>query len=185
MDYFIDIRILPDPELNTQILLNALFSKFHRAVVAHGFGEIGVSFPEYNKDLGNILRLHGSKDNLSGFLDSNWIKGLRDYTRVGELAAVPVKCRYRTVKRIRPKMSAARQRRLDARRAARGDQGIKAKATNEECFLRLHHPFIRLISQSSGQVFPLFIQHGDLLDSATQGNFSAYGLSDTATIPWF
>ena len=46
-------------------------------------------------------------------------------------------------------------------------------------------PFINLRSQSTGQPFCLFIQHGLLGDKPVAGRFNAYGLSPTATIPWF
>lgn len=40
-------------------------------------------------------------------------------------------------------------------------------------------------SLSSQQQFKLFIRHGDLLKEPVKGEFSSYGLSATATIPWF
>ncbi len=40
-------------------------------------------------------------------------------------------------------------------------------------------------SLSSQQQFKLFIRHGDLLTEPVKGEFSSYGLSATATIPWF
>ncbi|WP_244588639.1 type I-F CRISPR-associated endoribonuclease Cas6/Csy4, partial [Escherichia coli] len=38
---------------------------------------------------------------------------------------------------------------------------------------------------TSQQQFKLFIRHGDLLTEPVKGEFSSYGLSATATIPWF
>lgn len=34
MDHYLDIRVLPDPEFSAQTLLEALFAKLHRALVA-------------------------------------------------------------------------------------------------------------------------------------------------------
>lgn len=45
MDYFLDIRVLPDPEFSEEMLMAALFAKLHRALGARGKGDIGVSFP--------------------------------------------------------------------------------------------------------------------------------------------
>ncbi|WP_152482130.1 type I-F CRISPR-associated endoribonuclease Cas6/Csy4, partial [Dickeya sp. DW 0440] len=36
-----------------------------------------------------------------------------------------------------------------------------------------------------GQPFLLFVEHGPLQDTPVAGVFSSYGLSATATIPWF
>jgi hypothetical protein len=38
-------------------------------------------------------------------------------------------------------------------------------------------------SLSNGQLFPLFICHGELLTRPVSGTFSSYGLSQIATIP--
>jgi CRISPR-associated endonuclease Csy4 len=46
-------------------------------------------------------------------------------------------------------------------------------------------PWINLRSLSNGQSFRLFIRHGDILAFPVGGEFSNYGLSSTATVPWF
>ena len=46
-------------------------------------------------------------------------------------------------------------------------------------------PWINLRSLSNGQPFRLFIRHGDILAVPVGGEFSNYGLSSTATVPWF
>ena len=35
MDHYLDIRLLPDPEFPAPLLMNALFTKLHRALVSH------------------------------------------------------------------------------------------------------------------------------------------------------
>ncbi|ELY4704820.1 type I-F CRISPR-associated endoribonuclease Cas6/Csy4 [Cronobacter sakazakii] len=46
-------------------------------------------------------------------------------------------------------------------------------------------PWIQVKSLSSGQQYRLFIQHGALQPTPVSGTFSSYGLSASATIPWF
>lgn len=46
-------------------------------------------------------------------------------------------------------------------------------------------PWLNMKSLSNGQLFPLFICHGELLTQPVSGTFSSYGLSQIATIPWF
>lgn len=36
MDHYFDLRVLPDPEFNTEMLMAALFAKLHRALGARG-----------------------------------------------------------------------------------------------------------------------------------------------------
>ncbi|MFV8980688.1 type I-F CRISPR-associated endoribonuclease Cas6/Csy4 [Serratia fonticola] len=184
MDHYLEIRVLPDPEFSTTELLEALFAKLHRALGNEGQGKIGVSFPSAGKTLGDRLRLHGSLAVLTAFETLPWRKGLRDYTECGEILPVPANVKYRTVRRVQIKSSAERLRRRSVR---------KGWVTEEEARLRIPDavekrsalPFIRLKSLSSEQTFLLFIEQGKICDNATGGIFSAYGLSATATIPWF
>ena len=45
--HYIDITLLPDPEFSHAHLLGALLAKLHRALVQHGAGDIGTSFPQH------------------------------------------------------------------------------------------------------------------------------------------
>ena len=60
MDHYLEIRVLPDPEFSSEMLMAALFAKLHRVLGARGQGDIGVSFPDVNVMPGTHLRLHGS-----------------------------------------------------------------------------------------------------------------------------
>lgn len=184
MDHYLDIRVLPDPEFTTTVLLEALFAKLHRALGSVGQGRIGVSFPSAGKTLGDRLRLHGPLAELTAFESLPWRKGLLDYTECSEIQPVPSYAKYRIVRRVQPKSSAERLRRRSVR---------KGWLTEEEARMRISDsveersalPYIRLKSLSSEQTFLLFIEQGKICDNAAEGVFSAYGLSATATIPWF
>lgn len=184
MDYHIDIKVLPDPEFSPSVLMNALFAKLHRALVESGHGKVGVSFPQAQKNLGDIIRLHGSQDALKRLMASGWLKGFTDYTSITAITAVPDTCRYRVVKRVQAKSSVERMYRRSVRKGWLTTEEAEARMNaSKEQSLKL--PFIQLKSHSSGQAFRLFIQQGKLLDSPGSGKFSVYGLSDLATIPWF
>lgn len=184
MGHYIEIKVLPDPEFSLSLLMNALFAKFHRALVETGHGEVGVSFPQAQKTLGDCMRLHGSQGALQRLMAINWLKGLTDYTSVTAIAAVPDNCRYRVVKRVQAKSSVERMYRRSVK---------KGWITIEEAEIRmsvgkepqLKLPFVQLKSLSTGQSFRLFIQQGKILDTPVEGEFSAYALSCEATIPWF
>ena len=184
MNYYIDIKVLPDQEFTPSLLMNALFAKFHRTLVEAGHGEIGVSFPQEQKTLGDKLRLHGSLSALQRLMDINWLKGLTDYTSVTAITPVPDNCQYRVVKRIQAKSSVERLYRRSVKKGwLTGEEADTRMNAGKEQHLK--HPFVQLKSHSSGQAFRLFIQQGKLLKSPQAGKFSDYGLSGDATIPWF
>ncbi|MGB9098113.1 type I-F CRISPR-associated endoribonuclease Cas6/Csy4 [Erwinia sp.] len=184
MDHYIEIRLLPDPEFSATILMEALFAKLHRALGSTAQGAIGVSFPVAGKTLGDRLRLHGTYAALSKLDALSWRKGLRDNTDDSGILPVPQTTQFRTVRRVQLKSSAERLRRRSVR---------KGWLSEEEAILRIPDarekrsslPFIRLRSSSSNQHFLLFIEQGKIVAQAVPGEFSVYGLSNLATVPWF
>lgn len=187
MDHYIDIHLLPDPEFPQPMLMSALFSKLHRGLVECGRGGIGVSFPEFNpaaRVLGRTLRLHGGPDELELLMAAQWIQGMRDHTRVRSTTKVPNDVRYRTVRRVQAKSGAERlRRRLMNRKGI--DHAAAMSAIPDSAEERLMLPYVTLTSASTRQNFRLFIEHAPLQGAAREGTFTHYGLSPTATIPWF
>ena len=187
MDHYIDLRLLPDPEAAQPHLMGALFSKLHRALVAQHSQHIGISFPAVQTSpawLGDCLRLHGDQAALTGLMEANWLMGMRDHVQATCVLAVPAVVSHRVVSRVQAKSNPDRLRRRQMRR-----HGLDAEQALERvpdsAAERLDLPFVQLQSQSTAQTFRLFIRHGKLLDTASPGVFGAYGLSATATVPWF
>lgn len=187
MDAYIDIVVLPDPEFPTTTLMNALFSKFHRGLVRYGEGAIGVSFPEVRdemRSLGNRLRLHGTLETLRSFQQTDWLMGMRDHVSVSPPRVAPANARYRVVRRVQAKSNPERRRRrLIARKGISAEQAMQM--IPDSVAERLNLPYLVLTSQSTGQQFRLFVEHLAVGEQAVDGEFSAYGLSSTATVPWF
>ncbi|MDG4554593.1 MAG: type I-F CRISPR-associated endoribonuclease Cas6/Csy4 [Candidatus Competibacter sp.] len=187
MDRYIDIRLLLDPEFSAPILMNVLFGKLHRGLVTHGGRNIGVSFPDVGKNgrsLGERLRLHSNRVGLEKLMLSNWLVGMRDHAAVSEITEVPAHAKQRVVRRVQVKSNPERQRRrLIARRGVTIEQAIQVIPDGKA--KRLNLPYLVLTSQSTGQQFRLFVEHLAVREQPTNGKFSAYGLSPTATIPWF
>lgn len=184
MEQYIEIRLLPDPEFTASVLMNALFAKLHRALVEVSHGEIGVSFPQAQKTLGDRIRLHGSISTLQRIMEITWLKGLTDYTNISAITPVPDNCQYRVVNRVQAKSSAERLYRRSVKKGWLTTEEAKKKITNSK-EQHIKQPFVQLKSRSSGQEFCLFIQQGKLFESPKVGKFSDYGLSGDATIPWF
>ncbi|OCA54160.1 type I-F CRISPR-associated endoribonuclease Cas6/Csy4 [Photorhabdus namnaonensis] len=184
MDYYFEIRVLPDPEFSQQRLLEALFAKLHRALGQVGNGRIGVSFPCARKTLGDTLRIHGSSEALNDLQSLSWLKGLRDYTEVIDIQPIPQETKYRCVSRVQVKSNVDRIRRRSIKKGwLTEEQALQRISISKE--QRTHLPFLYLKSLSSGQSFPLFVEQGTIQNKPTSGVFSSYGLSSSATIPWF
>ena len=187
MDHYLEIRLLPDPEFPATTLMNALFSKFHRGLVGHGEGAIGVSFPDVkdaHRGLGNRLRLHGSAADLRDFMGANWLTGMRDHVAIDGPAPVPAGARHRIVRRVQAHSNPERERRrLIARKGVSPEEAQMAIPDSRAEQLNL--PFRLLSSRSTGQQFRLFVEHLPVEDQPRSGTFGSYGLSPATTIPWF
>ena len=188
MDHYLDITLLQDPEFSQHHLMDALFAKLHRALVGAGCGDIGISFPQMRETvtgLGTVLRLHGRAARLSELMAANWLAGIRDHAALGAVQAVPSTCTsFRVVSRLQAKSSPARERRRLIRRKGLTEEQAMAKIP-DKCAEVLHLPYVQMRSQSTGERFLLFIQHGPVQAAPEEGMFSAYGLSPTGTVPWF
>jgi CRISPR-associated endonuclease Csy4 len=88
------------------------------------------------------------------------------------------------VRRVQAQSSADRIRRRQMKRHGWTEEEARARiADSVEQQLAL--PYLTLRSQSTGQHFRLFIDHLPCQPAPVAGPFNAYGLSSTATIPWF
>lgn len=187
MEHYLTIRLLPDPEFTTPMLMSALFGKLHRALVQQGSGTIGVSFPKVRQQspsLGECLRLHGNSGDLQRLMAQDWLAGMRDHTAIGEITSVPANAMHRVVRRVQAKSNPERLRRRLIRR--KGITEEEAYQSIPDCVVeKLDLPYVAIRSQSTGQSFRLFIEHLPIQVMPVKGEFSAYGLSVAATVPWF
>ena len=183
MDHYIDVLLLSDPELSLPILMNALFSKFHKALCnLHSTG-IGVSFPKQGPNLGNLMRIHGTSTLLTKLQQLNWIGPMVGYCKIGDILPVPPQVKYCRVFRIQPNMSPAKLRRLIKRGSIAEDETHRYKSKMiSQCLFK---PYIELTSGSTGHRHRRYIAFGPLQDKPVEGKFDQFGLSSTATVPWF
>ena len=187
MHHYIDIHLRPDPEFPPHQLMAALYSKLHRVLVALKVSTIGVSFPGYSEmppTLGNTLRLLGPEADLNRLMQQDWLKGMRDHTAVCPAAIVPADAVHRALRRVQAKSSPERLRRRQVRRhALTADQA--RERVPDSAVERLRLPFLQLSSASTGQLFRLYLSLSSPEIANSAGSFNAYGLSGSATIPWF
>ena len=183
MDYYIHIKLNPDAEMRENVLLNKVYTKLHKALFDLKADDIGISFPQWKVMLGRTLRLHSTQERLVSLQAINWLGGLVDYCNISDALPIPYEVKHRTVSRIQTTMSQSKLNRL----VKRGS--ISRKDTRDyraKMFSRgLDNPYVELTSGSNGHKHRRYIAFGDLLDTAKEGQFDQFGLSNTATVPWF
>ena len=183
MDYYIDIQIQPDAEMRENVLLNKVYTKFHKALFTLQSNDIGVSFPEYRITLGRTLRIHAAENRLLELQQINWLGGLSGYCKVSTIQKIPEKVQYRTVSRIQTSMSSAKLKRL-IKRGTIAESNIKQYKA--KIFTRgLDNDFLEIESTSNGYKHRRYIKFGELTETPTTGQFDSFGLSKEATIPCF
>jgi len=183
MNHYFEITMQPDPEIPVTVLMNAVYTKLHKALCDLGVPHIGINFPKYKVTLGNVLRLHGSQNDLAALQQKNWLGGMSGYCVVSGILVVPSSVQHRNVSRKQPNMTQAKLNRLIKRGSITKDEIKQYKA---KMFTKgLDNPYLELQSGSNGQKHRRYIEFGPLLDNPIAGDFDQFGLSKTATVPWF
>lgn len=182
MNYYQDFKVKPSKTRSIPSLMSSLYANFHLALVKGAFTNIGVSFPNVGENIGNVIRIHGTKENLE-YLGSNWIhKTISDWVVASEITEIPEKHDQRNIRRHKPKFSNARLRRLIKRGNidAEGIQVYRRKMFAEQVDL----PFLDVWSESSKNLYRTFFEISEPKE-AIIGEFNSFGLSENATVPWF
>lgn len=183
MNFYLDIKIKPDAEMRENVLLNKTYTKLHKALFTLKSTEIGVGFPCYKVMLGDVIRLHGTEAKLTELQSSDWLGGLKGYCTISLIQAIPADVSYRNISRIQSNMTEAKLRRLIKRGSISEEETKSYKA---KMFQKgLDNPYFELESGSNGHKHRRYIQFGELLSEPVNGEFDQFGLSKTATVPWF
>ena len=186
MSHYLDIFLRPDPEIAAHQLMAALYTKLHLALVQLNSNTMGVSFPDYLEkpaSLGKRLRLCGPAVDLQQLMALPWLGGLQDHINLSAVAAVPLQAGHRRFSRVQAKSNPERLRRRQMNRHGLTEEEARARVP-DSCAETLTLPFVVLRSASTTQTFRLFLRC-ESASAATSGVFNAYGLSATATVPWF
>lgn len=183
MEHYLCIKLKSDEESPVYFLRNICFTKLHKALFSLKSTDIAISFPNYKVKLGDVIRLHGSDSRLSELQGTNWLGGLSGYCDTSQIQAIPDAVKHRNISRIQTNMTASKLRRLIKRGSINAEEAKQYKA---KMFTQgLDNPYLELDSASNGNKHRRYIQFGELLDKPIAGGFDQFGLSKTATIPWF
>ncbi|MEE9338256.1 MAG: type I-F CRISPR-associated endoribonuclease Cas6/Csy4 [Methylococcaceae bacterium] len=199
MKYYLDITLLPNAEANLGFLWQKVYQQIHLALVENKIAKnesaIAVSFPNYKDKefpLGDKVRLFADEEKLLKQLNiEKWLSRLSDYTHLKPIKTVP-----ETVNQF------ARFKRKQFKSNLLKEAKRRAEYKNESLDTALEHfkhyetknslPYINMTSLSmdkgspaiSNRHFKLIIDR-EILEEPEQGAFDCYGLSKTASIPWF
>ncbi|WP_445777289.1 type I-F CRISPR-associated endoribonuclease Cas6/Csy4 [Shewanella sp.] len=201
MNFYIELQLLPDDEVNLGFLWQKVFQQVHIALVEHKVAPnqsaIAVGFPDYGDNgfpLGNKLRLFAKEPaQLQKLSINHWLTRLADYTHVKAIKPVPAEATFVsfTRKQVKSVERIEREMQQKAQRWA-----VKSGKSLAECLKDLEKtkpaghsklPFIFLHSQETKRrspnescKFPLFISRVAIdgkLDAKQNGSFDCYGLS--------
>ena len=183
MTHYIDIKLNPNKEIRENVLLNQVYTTFHKRLYDLKSTDIAVSFPQYRLKLGKLFRIHGTKEALEKLNEKDWLGKYKAFCKVADIDSIPEKVQYRTVSRVQQNMTEAKLRRL-IKRGTIPEEDIK-KYRIKMLQGGLDNPYLELVSMSNGQLHRRFIEFGELQDTEIRGEFDLFGLSKISTIPWF
>ena len=194
MWFYIEITLLPNPEVGLNFLWSKVFQQIHLGLVEVRIDRkrvpIGISFPEYT--IGEKYSVLGSKcrliaqdaDTLARFDAVKWLARLSDYVHFTSIRPVPVKIkRYAIYQREQHKTN---NERLARRYANRHQEDIEISLLRYSKMPRkiIRTPFICLQSLSSDHTFCLWIKK-TLVSEPSGDTFNSYGLSSATAVPEF
>jgi len=194
MRFYLEITLLPNPEVGINFLWSKVFQRIHLGLVEmqdeQGRIPVGVSFPEYVTGekysiLGSKLRLFADDEaTLSRFNVSQWLARLSDYVHCTGIRPVPEKTMgYAIYQREQPKTSNERLARRYAKRHS-VDYDTALERYSAMTHKTIATPFIRLKSLSGDQEFCLWIKK-TMVAELPDTTFSSYGLSAASSVPEF
>ena len=215
MNYYQDITLISNAEINLGFLWQKVFQQVHIALVENGYeyvrkekngtettlrgSNIAVSFPCYADNaypLGNKLRLLAQEQVLLEKLGiEKWLSRLLDYVKIDSIIAVPSSVSYAGFRQKRVKGEKRLEQSLQKKAKHLADkfgkdfnstlQDLKKKHVFNEEKL----PYIQVESQSNATADRKsrfkLFIEKAELADPQQGTFDCYGLSKIATVPLF
>jgi len=183
MDHYIDIQLKPDAEMKEAELSSKVYAKFHKALCDLSTNQIGISFPLVDLKPGKLFRVHGIVSLLKELQAQSWLGGLTGYCKVSEIKEVPANTKYRVISQKKGNMSSAKLRRLISRGTM--DEAAIKRYKVKMLSQGFDNPYLDIYSNSTKQNRRMFFEVSGLQDTEVQGHFDRFGLSKTATVPWF
>ena len=191
LTHYLDVRLRFDADLQPAHALAALYTRLHLYLARNGTGAIAVSFPETIRNaagaarqLGQVIRLHGTSEALTPLTQAATWGGAATVANIGTVKALPAGVSHHRIRRVQVDSNPERL----MRRAIRRKGWTEAEARENYAQSKAGTtalPFISISSQSTQQSFRLFLDVGAPQAESVEGSFNTYGLSQQATVPCF
>jgi CRISPR-associated endonuclease Csy4 len=203
MNYYLELKFLPDDEISINFLWSKIYKQLHLALASlkdeNSKVNIGFSFPDYRFDhknkkgfIGEKLRIFGLSEQELVQLDvPKWLSRYLDYVHISSVKSVPFEkvTGYAVYKRKQVK-SAVRLAKNDVKKERFSYEN--ALAYHSKHVEKMHVPFVNMLSDSSSEdlelsqkhAFKIFIEKQSAEKSENQV-FSTYGLSSVSSVPEF
>lgn len=204
MQYYIEINLLPDPDIDLGFLWSKVYMQLHLALVENKRDDdrcdFGVSFPSYLQNsqkqirsLGRRLRVFArSEQALADLRLPDFLMRLQDYVHVKSIKPVELKDvkSYAFFSRLNPKGSPESLARRRAERlnipyaeALAFFQDETRKQSDHKPYL---YPSVRMKSLGTNGEYGIVVVKTESKDGLVFGNgFSTYGLSSDSSVPIF
>ncbi len=194
MEFYQEIKLLPTMEFSVNILWSKIYEQLHIKLAElqnnEKDGDVGIAFPEYcnseeKTGLGHSMRIFApTREYLENLDVANTLRRYRDYFAANPIHKINAKKirGYAVYSRFRFENSRSQKAKRYAKRHNISYQEALALFPLDRC--GKEPPYIQFKSLSNGNKFRLYVVK-KLVDSPRDGGFSAYGLSDTATVPEF
>lgn len=189
LDHYFEIKAIPQEELQQSTVISLAMQDLH-SLLSRFDGKIGLSFPDYNKQILNIggrIRCFSSSNNLESLRLNLLGKELVNYTLISDISPIPKKITaYYVYGRVQNKgASDLRRAQKRMKNSGKNDEEINKilnlKTTKQKS---ISLPHVHIKSSSTGQDFLLMIKKEQKKEKS-EGIFNNYGLSKTATVPDF
>ena len=184
--HYIELRAIPQADITQSQVLSHLMQTLHQYLPAYA-GRIGAAFPGYGqaRTLGGIIRLIGNQTDCQTLYQHLHDSGINDYALLYPVAEVPHGIqRHVRYSRSHHKGQSA-LRRAEQRLTAQGKwQAEIADKMREKWQPPQKLPHVQINSASTKRTFTLWIKQQNH-SQPQAGLFSAYGLSQQATVPQF
>ena len=200
MKYYIDITLIPDAEAGLGFLWQKVYQQVHIALVdnkvAANESLISIAIVKYADKafpMGDKLRLlAGEKSALIDLNVTEWLSRFTDYCHVTSIKKVPDNISKFAVYKRKSVKSLHKKAKSRATHLSKPYTEVLSFLINEGKYEDSSLPYVYLESQETkkyvgndGQFkFPLFIEQTITMEPKV-GTFDCYGLSKTATVPYF
>ena len=183
--HYLELRAIPQADITQSQVLSHLMQTLHQCLPAYA-GRIGAAFPGYGqaRTLGGIIRLIGNQADCQHLHQQLQQLGINDYALLYPVADIPQGIQQHVrYSRIHHKGESA-LRRAEKRLTAQGKWQPEIAQRMQDKWQAPKLPHLKLRSASTRQTFTLWIKQQNYTHPQT-GLFSAYGLSQEATVPQF